>query len=83
LTKEKKETEEAIQVQFDLEFEDLRPQDWHLMEMGQDAVLHKSANEQQTWLHNIRIAREIGANKLDTMTTQLRDDMARWLGRGH
>jgi len=83
LIKEKKETEEAIQVQFNLEFEDLRPQDWHLMEMGQDAVLNKSAKEQRAWLHNIRIAREIGENELDTTTTQLREDMARWLGRGH
>jgi len=45
--------------------------------------LDKSANEQRAWLHNIRIAREIGANELVTMTTQLRDDMARWLSRGH
>jgi len=35
------------------------------------------------WLHNIRIAQEIGANKLDTMTTQLQDAMVRWLSRGH
>jgi len=54
-----------------LEFEDLCPQDWHLVEMGQDAVLNKSATEQRAWLHNIRITREIGANELDTMTTQL------------
>jgi len=46
LMKEKKETEVAKEMQFDLEYEDLRPQDWYLMEMGQDAVLHKTANEQ-------------------------------------
>jgi len=50
LTKEKKETEEAIQDQFELEYEDLRPQDWHLMEMGQETVLYKMANEQRAWL---------------------------------
>jgi len=42
LTKERKETEEAIQDQFELEYEDLCPQDWHLMEMGQEMVLHKA-----------------------------------------
>jgi len=83
LIKEKKETEEAIETEFELEYENLRQQDWHLMEMGQDAVLCKTANEQRAWLHNIRIAREIGANELDSTLTQLRNTMARWLGRGH
>jgi len=83
LTREKKETEEVIQDQFELEYEELWPQDWHLMEMGQETVLHKRANEKRAWLHDIRIAREVGANELDTTTTQLRDAMARWLNRGH
>jgi len=83
LTREKKETEEAIQDQFELEYEDLRPQDWHLMEMGQETVLHKTANEQRAWLHDIRIARKIGVYELDTTMTQLRDAMVRWLSRGH
>jgi len=39
LIKEKKETEEAIETEFKLEYENLWQQDWHLMEMGQDAVL--------------------------------------------
>jgi len=55
LTREKKETEEAIQDQFELEYEDLWPQDWHLMEMGQEMVLNKTVSKQQAWLHDIRI----------------------------
>jgi len=83
LIKEKKETEKAIETQFDLEYEDLRAQDWHLIEMGQEAVLCKTANEQRAWLHNIWIAREIGANESDSTLTQLRNTMARWLRRGY
>jgi len=72
LIKEKEATEEAICAQFEMQYEDLRPQDWHFMERGQETVLKKiMANEQCTWLHNIRIAQEIGANELDTTTTQL------------
>jgi len=55
LIKEKEATEDAIEAQFDVEYEDLRPQDWRLLEMGQEAVLNKTANEQCTWLHNIGI----------------------------
>jgi len=75
--KEKKEMEEAIQDQFKLEYEDLWPQDWCLMEMGQETVLCRTANEQRAWLHDIRITWEIAANELDTTTAQLQDAMVR------
>jgi len=83
LIKEKEATEEVFRAPFEVEYKDLRSQDWHLMEMGHETVLNKMASEQCTWLHNIRIAWEIGVNELDTTTSQLREDVARWLGRGH
>ncbi len=81
LVKEKEETEQAIAAQFELEFEDLRPQDRHLIEQGQDAVLRKTATEQRAWLHYIRVARQVGSREMDSTVTQLRDFMASWLER--
>ena len=82
LLREKESTEEAIEEQFELEFEDLRPQDWHLIEVGRAAVLGKNANEQRAWLHYVRVAREIGENETDLSTVQMRNSLANWLHRG-
>ena len=79
LLKEKTETEQVIAAQFELEYEDLRPQDRHLIEMGQEAVLQKMAMEQCAWLHYIKVAREVGSNEMDSTVTQLRNSMASWL----
>ena len=82
LLRERTETEQAIDAQFELEFEDLRPQDRHLIEMGKEAVLRKSATEQRAWLHYVKVARDIGANEMDSTVTQLCNTMANWLEQG-
>ena len=46
LVKERLEMEMAIVAQFELEYEDLRPQDRHLIELSQQVVLQKMVTEQ-------------------------------------
>ena len=38
-----------------------------------------TAAEKKTWLHGIRIAREVCENETETETAQLRDAMLSWL----
>ena len=81
--KEKIATENAIDAEFEKEYEDLRPQDFHLIDCGKEAVMNKTATDQQAWLHYIATAREIGIHETDTTITQLRNDMFMWLHGGN
>lgn len=80
--KEKIETENAIDAEFDKEYENLRPQDFHLIDCGREKVLQQSSIEQHEWLHYITVARDIGSQEEDTTITQLRNDMSSWLRQG-
>jgi len=82
LIKEQNETEAAIEAQFELEYDNLRPQDWHYIDIGLERVMEKLATEQRAWLYYIKIARQVGTYEIETTETQQRDMMASWLERG-
>jgi len=77
--KDGQELEEAISEQFELGLEGLLPQDSHYINRGREAVDTMTAAERKTWLHGVRLAREIGESEVETEVTQLRDAMWNWL----
>ena len=77
--KEGEELNAAIAEQFDLGPLGLPLWDQHYIDCSREAVANMSAAKKKTWLHGIRIAREVGEHEEETEVTQLCDAMLSWL----
>ena len=77
--KEGEELWEAIAEQFELGTIGLLSTNRHYIAWGHNVVEAMMVAEQKTWLHGIRIAREVGEHEEESKVAQLCNAMLWWL----